>query len=263
MIQIKQNEWKKLIGKSFSGPCVSVYAPLSGAETEYERCIETLRLDAVQQMKELGHSGELTEMILGKMRATYFNLQWSCQGQQRSLAFFASFGFSAFSLIPRSTQPLVVVSKSFHIKPLIPEISDSARELLGQEYERAISDELVVQNIPGILKANQHGRVRKLVVASDEIFLGDLESFDGNPKLQMGIPQNKAGLDDVLDDLAERIAVNSGEVLTARRSQLPNKRLALAFLHPRERDPETIPTILNPLSMAKIRTNHSGRWLAA
>jgi hypothetical protein len=258
LIHIKPVQWKNLLGQENGGPCVSVYFPLSGSdksEKEYSLCVEALKMDAERQLIELGHSIGFREIILSKMRPTFLNIQRPQKGEQRSLAFFSSFGFAAFALLSRQVQPLVVVSKSFHIKPLIPTIDESSQARLDQEYEKALSKKLVVHTLPEILRLNDEGRVRKLVVANDEMLFGDLEMFETYRKFQPTKSYARAGLDDILDDLAERIGGNVGEVFTASRRDLPEGRLAVAFLHPDERAPEGARAILSPTPMTKIQTH--------
>lgn len=84
------------------------------------------------------------------------------------------------------------------------------------------------KNLFQIAKAVVQGRVRKLIVADDESIFGKIDKNSG------GLALNPIDLDheddDILDDLAQMVLNQGGEVVVASRSEIPMGRPILAIL---------------------------------
>jgi hypothetical protein len=97
------------------------------------------------------------------------------------------------------------------------------------EFEVADDLNLTRKNIFQITKMAVLGRVKKLIVA------GDLRIFGKIDKLTGGLSLHPFELDheddDILDDLAQTVLENGGEVVVVGHEQIPNKRVALAIVH--------------------------------
>ncbi len=138
--------------------------------------------------------------------------------------------------------PNIYTSKTYsfftpkHADAIVMSIRLELRQRIAQkmqsalaEFEVADSLNLTRKNIFQISKLAVIGRVKKLIVA------GDLKIFGKIDKLTGGLALHPFELDheddDILDDLAQTVLENGGEVVVVDHEHMPNKRVALAIVH--------------------------------
>ncbi len=96
------------------------------------------------------------------------------------------------------------------------------------EFRFAEEHKLTNKNIFQISKAVVRGRVKKLIVADDLNIFGKIDKKTG------GIAIHPFDLDheddDIMDDLAQMVLSQGGEVIVAKRNEIPNGRPILAIL---------------------------------
>lgn len=84
-------------------------------------------------------------------------------------------------------------------------------------------------NIFTIAKAAVKGRIRKLVVAKDYLIFGRMDKLNGGLALH---PKEMDHEDDcLLDDIAQTVLKNGGEVTVVKRLDIPKQRPILALLY--------------------------------
>jgi hypothetical protein len=96
------------------------------------------------------------------------------------------------------------------------------------EFYHAEDLNLANRNIFQIAKAAIQGKVRKLIIADGINIFGKIDKKSG------GISIHPAHLDheddDILDDLAQEVLAQGGEVIVASRDEIPKGRPILAIL---------------------------------
>ena len=103
-----------------------------------------------------------------------------------------------------------------------------------KEFEFAHRLNLAKTNIFQIAKAAIKGNVRKLVIAEDLKIFGKLDLSTGGLSLH---PMDMDHEDDcLLDDLAQTVLLKGGEVIVAKRSEIPKGRAILAVLNDKQSD---------------------------
>lgn len=248
MKEIQKNDWRSLAKQRGRGPFLSFYQPVrwGSSAKEVMKNFEHLASEADRQLRELGQGFSVRERLIGNARRTIENVLLLVPHLKRNIALFSAPNFEGFAMAPALPQALVVVSKSFHIKPLIPMADESIRSQLDNEYIRAKSERLVTHTLAEILTQNRKGRVKKLIIARDENIWGDLEAVENNQRWILSQAKSQAGMDDLLDDLAERVAEKDAEVLTTFKRNLPGNKLALAFLSPDHRGMSSVAYVADP-----------------
>lgn len=118
-------------------------------------------------------------------------------------------------------------------------LCQSVREILLHEARRVLESALVEfyhaedlklgkRNIFQIAKAAIQGRVRKLIVADGINIFGKMDPQTG------GLAIHPAGMDheddDLLDDLAQTVLAKGGEVIVAKRDEIPKGHPILAIV---------------------------------
>jgi hypothetical protein len=83
-----------------------------------------------------------------------------------------------------------------------------------------------------IARLATRGKVRKLVIAEDFQIFGKLDPSTG--KLSVTPTQFDHEDDDVLDDIAQRVLTQGGEVLVTKQKWIPGGRPAMAIIHQQE-----------------------------
>ncbi len=96
------------------------------------------------------------------------------------------------------------------------------------EFRLAEGMNLAQKNIFQIAKAAAQGRVRKLIIADGIRIYGKIDSISGGLSLHPFDLDHED--DDVLDDLAQMVLLNGGEVFVADRDVIPKGRPAIAIL---------------------------------
>lgn len=252
MLQFLQNDWKLLLVNRGRGPSVSVYLPNADAPAR-DSMIANLFTELEYRLKEASVGSKIKKIIIDDFKRKSESVVRDLGATHNGVSFFYSVNFSAFCLLDAPVKPLVVVSRSFHIKPLIPKAPDSFRTLLERDYLHAQMTSLGTHTLRDILGYSRQGRVRKLIVAADEWIWRDLEAFEKNQRWISTQQSVDPGADDVLDDLVERVAVEGGDVFTADRKNLPGEHLAIAFLRPQRNRPASAVLVIDPVAVVRLK----------
>lgn len=130
------------------------------------------------------------------------------------------------------------ISQNFSPKKAI-EIGKNIRKILAIDSKRTLEkallefrfaeeDNRAKKNIFQISKAVVQGKVRKLIVTDELSIFGKIDKISG------GIAIHPADLDHeddcILDDLAQMVLSQGGEVIVAKRNEIPKGRPILAIL---------------------------------
>jgi hypothetical protein len=116
----------------------------------------------------------------------------------------------------------------FNIRNKLKIEADSSIQSALSEYARLNSLNLTKKNIFQIAKATVQGRIKKLIVAEDFNIFGKLDSTTGGLALHpMDLDYED---DDILDDLAQKVFLAGGDVVIAKREEIPENRPLLAIL---------------------------------
>ena len=84
------------------------------------------------------------------------------------------------------------------------------------------------KNIFHISKAVARGEVRKLMIASGTTVFGKIDDKSGSLAIHPYDLDHED--DDILDDLAQAVIAQGGEVIVADDDQMPQHRIAMAIL---------------------------------
>jgi len=250
MDRITMDKLKQTLLNSHSGPCVSLFMPTHGAGPEMERDpirFKNLLREVEERLKAAGlRSPEVRELLKEPRRLLQDRGFWQQQGDGLAV-FFSADAFHFFTL-PIAFQELVVVSNSFHVKPLLPVLSDD-----GLFYILALS-----QNQVRLLESTRH--------TVDEIDLEEMaqslsEEFpDGSSDKQLqfhtGTPSgsgNRAAMfygHDISNDVKERILTWFRMIDRKVRGLLPEGEppLVLAgvdYLFPLYKEANTYPHLID------------------
>lgn len=134
------------------------------------------------------------------------------------------------------------VSRSFDDDSLIDIIS-TVREIIRsdsydsfnnviQEYRWAVSRRLTEEDIHQISKSAIFGRIDKLIIADGVEIFGKINESNGDLHIHYeGLDHED---DDLLDDLAQAVLTNNGEVVVVDKDLLPKNRPIMAILKPRD-----------------------------
>lgn len=123
-----------------------------------------------------------------------------------------------------------------HIDSIVASIRLEIRQQVSQKVKSALvefelADELNItrKNIFQIAKMAVSGRIRKLIVAEGINIFGKIDRSSGGISIHPFELDHED--DDILDDLAQTVLQNGGEVLVVPHELIPNKRAALAILN--------------------------------
>ena len=131
------------------------------------------------------------------------------------------------------------------------ELDAEAKSRIRQTFkEFHLADDLSLgcRNLFDIASAAVKGRVSKLVVSSDMQIFGKIDEASGRLKLNPGDSDHED--DDILDDLAQLVLANGGEVQLAPLSEMPKGWPAVAILHPAARENQ-LSTLSNSLKKSQ------------
>lgn len=130
--------------------------------------------------------------------------------------------------IANSFGPHNVLDICSNIRKLLKEESKKSLEKALLEFRFADEDNKTRKNIFQIAKAVVEGRVRKLIVTDQLCIFGRIDSKSGGLAIHPYDLDHED--DDVLDDLAQMVLSQGGEVVIAKRDEIPNGRPILAIL---------------------------------
>jgi hypothetical protein len=107
------------------------------------------------------------------------------------------------------------------------------------EFYQAEDLNLAIKNIFQIAKAAIKGKVRKLVIADGINIFGKIDRKSGGLSIHPTHLDHED--DDILDDLAQEVLAQGGEVVVASRDEIPKGRPALAILERPDSELSTSP----------------------
>jgi hypothetical protein len=121
----------------------------------------------------------------------------------------------------------------------LPTLCQTVREILKLESQKALDRALLEfriaegnnrtqKNIFQIAKAVVQGRVRKLIVTDELSIFGRIDTKSGGLSIHPFDLDHED--DDLLDDLAQMVLSQGGEVIIAKRDEIPKGRPILAIL---------------------------------
>lgn len=96
------------------------------------------------------------------------------------------------------------------------------------EFYQAEDLNLANKNIFQIAKAAIKGKVRKLIIADGIKIFGKIDKKSGELFIHPAHLNHED--DDILDDLAQEVLIQGGEVVVASREEIPKGRPILAIL---------------------------------
>ncbi|MFN8847824.1 MAG: hypothetical protein ACK5V3_14740 [Bdellovibrionales bacterium] len=129
--------------------------------------------------------------------------------------------------------------------------SQSEKKVLDTllEYQKLTELNLTNKNIFQIAKAAVQGRVKKLIVADDYNIFGKLDTQSGGLALHpMDLDYED---DDLLDDLAQKVLIHGGEVVIAKRHEIPENRPLLAILKKNDVSANKLTYFKNQMTLKK------------
>lgn len=186
--------------------------------------------------KELQHTMEWLSGLVDEITRGH-NLTVFVAGNHDYVKAFIK-NFKSDKLYPETVSPLYSESNIFEICKHIRAILrlDSSLQLLEslQEFEFAQKLKTAKTNIFQIAKDAVKGNVKKLVIAEDFSVFGKIDPLTGGVSVYA---VDKDHEDDcLLDDLAQLVLLKGGEVVVAKRSEIPLGRPIVAIL--RHQKPE-------------------------
>jgi hypothetical protein len=171
---LTQDDMRSLVGRKDTS-CVTIYLPTHPVGEDIQQDpirFKNLLRKAEGLLEAEGMKKSALEKVLSPGRTllkdTYF---WQCQSD--GLAVFATDGFFRYFRLPVSFEELAVVSERFHIKPLIPLLSES-----GRFYVLALS-----QNEIRLLQGSAH-TVTEVQLEDVPTSLGEALKYD-HPEKQL------------------------------------------------------------------------------
>jgi hypothetical protein len=149
-------------------------------------------------------------------------------------------GFSRNLKYPQAVKTPVASSFGKHnvnelcsaIRKLLKEESRRSLERALLEFRFAEDDNRTRKNIFQIAKAVVEGRVRKLIVTDEMSIFGKIDLKSGGLAIHPYDLDHED--DDILDDLAQMVLSQGGEVVIAKRDEIPKGRPILAILEDAE-----------------------------
>ncbi len=123
------------------------------------------------------------------------------------------------------------------IRNLLKNDAKNALDKAFLEFECAEEYNLASKNIFQIAKAATQGKIRKLIIADSIHIFGKLNPKTGHLSLHPGHLDHED--DDILDDLAQTVLAQGGEVIVSPRDQVPKASPALAILYEQNEDVPT------------------------
>ncbi len=129
---------------------------------------------------------------------------------------------------------------------ILPDIIASARNSIEDDAKRKLDtafiefylaedSKLAQKNLFQISKAAVKGRIKKLIVADGVQIFGKIDRVTGGLLIHPTDLDHED--DDILDDLAQTVLANGGDVIVADHSKIPKGRMILAILKDGEESP--------------------------
>lgn len=215
---------------------------LKWLQTDKEFLLLGLENDAAHLYWGSQESFKLIDSVLLPETFTWLNDWISELTKQSKPKLFIAGEKSIVDSLSRSLKYKNIVKKTisdFYTKNNISQICSRIRELLKAEskvevektlaeFRFAEEDHRARKNIFQISKAVVRGRVRKLVVSEEHSIFGKIDKESGGLQIHPFDLDHED--DDILDDLAQMVLSQGGEVIVASRDEMPKGRPILAIL---------------------------------
>ena len=209
---------------SSRGVCISVYLHV----TPGGRGARTLICNQLQQAQRLVATsyGARRAQDLVKSLRDVLSFDFGHR-ESGSFAFFHNEVETFWTRLSTRAENLVVVSQTFHVKPLLRDLS--SLKTIGADLLHAIHTNRVIDRLPEIAEAISEGRVEHLYVAGSTSVWGEVDRSRGVIKNVSAVQKN-AYDDDVLDDLAQMALERESQVTVLPDSAMPVHRKAVAIV---------------------------------
>ncbi len=115
------------------------------------------------------------------------------------------------------------------------------------EFEAAKNMNATRVNIFQIAKEALKGNVKKLIVAEDNSVFGKLDRFSGSISINLVDLDHED--DCLLDDLAQTVLIKGGEVIVAKKNEIPYGKIIMAILSDEPREVESKNYRLNEVAI--------------
>ena len=136
------------------------------------------------------------------------------------------------------------------IRKILKEQSEKSLEKVLMEFRFAENDHRTKKNIFQISKAVVQGKVRKLIVTDELNIFGKIDQRSGGLAIH---PCDLDHEDDcILDDLAQMVLSQGGEVVVAKRNEIPKGRPILAILDDEGENLQKIKDVHNEAARARL-----------
>lgn len=136
--------------------------------------------------------------------------------------------------IAKTIDELNISELCISIRKVLKEESKKSLEKALAEFRFAEEDKRTKRNIFQISKAVVEGRVRKLLVTDELSIFGKIDMKSGGLEIHPCHLDHED--DDILDDLAQMVLSQGGEVIVAKRDEIPKGRPILAILEDDEEE---------------------------
>jgi len=215
-IDLRLPQWNVMVGDNYqtrSLPTMNFKANAGPLDRyEYERVV----LDQVLELGELRNGGKDTVIFLT-------GDQDICSSVAKVLR---RIGLSIRHLrnvdLTKSQSDVVAVIRAFLAKSSLQKFHRTMQDFEIAEIKHRLP--LTVAQIAKMVSKNE---VAKLLVADDVNLFGKFENQTG--KVELRHRQRDHEDDDVLDDLAQRVILDGGEVVVLSREQIPGKQPIIAL----------------------------------
>lgn len=112
---------------------------------------------------------------------------------------------------------------------VLSELFKKAKNKLFIDFELARNRGKILNNLQDISKAAVEGRIKKILIARDQVVWGEVMKSDGN--LEIHHRQMNSRDDDILDNLAEKVMEKGGKVLCIPKRDIPGQNVAMAIVY--------------------------------
>lgn len=236
-----------LVGLSFDG--ASLY---KGSQSEFKKIDKAIYPESLKRLDNEGGyiwSKEKRQQKIEMHQTMRWLAQWveEMVGDTKTTIFVAGDkdvvsdfvkNFSSEKLYPEAIAPYYSDSNVFEICRSIRSVlrldSRIRLEECLREFENAQKLKIAKINIFQIARAAIKGNIKKLIVAEDLNLFGKLDRLTG------GVSMNAVEMDHeddcLLDDIAQTVLLNGGEVFVAKRGEIPRGRPIVALLKNQQSD---------------------------
>jgi len=206
------------------GVCISLYVHAAPGGRGVRTRIRS-QLQQAQRLVAASFGARRAQDLMNSLReALAFGFS---NRESGSFAFFHNELETFWTKLASRPDDLVVVSGTFHVKPLLRDLS--VTDSIGADLLNAMSTHRLVDRLPEIAQAIAEGRVEHLYVSGTTNIWGTVDRERG--VINNVSPVQQSALDDcVLDDLSQMTLERHGQVTVLPDSAMPIDRKALAIV---------------------------------